>query len=476
MLRSHLLAPMVAAFLIIPSLSFAAANACLTGTCHSAITAIKKQHSAVKGGDCVDCHKQQAPQHPTPGQKGFTLIDQGVKLCANCHEIPGKKKTVHIPVKDGECLFCHRPHGTDNPFLLPVETDRTKLCFECHDGDTFKRKFRHAPVVAGSCNICHAPHESDEPRFLRAPIRDVCFKCHTDFAQGFKNATTVHSPVKASLCVTCHTPHGTDNPFILKATPPELCFQCHQALKDKLAKNTTQHKPVLQQRGCVTCHSPHYSLGKRLLPSAQKDLCLQCHGDDKLAPLKNIRAQITGMPTLHGPVAAGTCTACHDPHGSTNFRMLKGAYPATFYAQYTEGAYALCLGCHQKNLLRYPDTSVYTNFRNGTRNLHFVHVVGANRKGRTCRACHQPHASDGPKLTSTTGTTFGAWQIPVRLQLTATGGSCAAACHPPIKYDRVTPVPYTLFSKPEPPILGAPSSARQGVLGAPSSARQGAQK
>jgi predicted CXXCH cytochrome family protein len=92
-------------------------------------------------------------------------------------------------------------------------------------------------------------------------------------------------------------------------------------------------------------------------------------------------------------------------------------------------------------MLRYKETTIYTEFRNGNRNLHFVHVADT-RKGRTCRTCHESHASTGKKLISEEGMPFGDWKVQIRFSQTATGGSCAPGCHRPFNYDREEPVDY----------------------------------
>jgi len=83
-------------------------------------------------------------------------------------------------------------------------------------------------------------------------------------------------------------------------------------------------------------------------------------------------------------------------------------------------------------------TTGLTGFRNGTRNLHFVHVNKADR-GRNCRACHESHASAQPLHVRDT-TPYGNWNMPINFKRTETGGSCASGCHKPYAYDRNTPV------------------------------------
>ena len=457
MLRSHLLMPVFAVFFLTTSIAVASDN-CLTGTCHSAVLSAKRPHGPAKDGDCLSCHKQDTPQHPTPGKKGFSLVAKGEKLCAPCHEPPGKGSVVHPPVKDGDCLACHQPHGADGRFLLKNSEDLGDLCFSCHDKSPFTNKLGHGPVVAGKCGTCHDPHRSNTKNLLKGTTNEVCLGCHDDIKNSLKGSRYIHPPIQVSSCVACHEAHSSDLPYLAKNKMPDLCFECHKTLQDQLSKVKNLHKPLTQTRGCGSCHSPHAANVKKLLSEEEKELCLSCHGDKKLAPLKNIREELKGKKYLHGPIALGRCTGCHDPHGSNYFRLLKGTYPATFYVPYTPGIYDFCLRCHEKNLLRFPDTTVYTRFRNGNRNLHYVHVANS-RKGRTCRVCHEPHASDGPKLTSASGPRFGSWKIPFRLELTETGGTCSSGCHQSFAYDRVTPVVYPSSE----PKFSPTTSSRQGV-------------
>jgi predicted CXXCH cytochrome family protein len=137
----------------------------------------------------------------------------------------------------------------------------------------------------------------------------------------------------------------------------------------------------------------------------------------------------------HGPIKQKDCSGCHDPHGSENFRILRNPYPPTFYKPFAVENYNLCFGCHEKSLVLDPETTRLTNFRNGGTNLHFTHVNKAV-KGRTCRACHETHASNFPKHIRE-AVPFGAWELPVNFQKTETGGSCTPGCHKVKKYDRV---------------------------------------
>ena len=114
-------------------------------------------------------------------------------------------------------------------------------------------------------------------------------------------------------------------------------------------------------------------------------------------------------------------------------------YPEAFYQPFAHEKYDLCFTCHDKQLVLTEKTANLTAFRNGDRNLHFVHV---NReKGRNCRSCHQTHASSN-ELHVRDSVPFGKWEMPIQFAKTENGGSCAPGCHKPYAYDRAKALDY----------------------------------
>ena len=101
-------------------------------------------------------------------------------------------------------------------------------------------------------------------------------------------------------------------------------------------------------------------------------VCAKCHGN-----------MATG-PITHGPVAAGYCTICHDPHGS-------------HYSAWTrKESWSLCTTCHgekrtDKHLIRGRGANVFHPTRRKPDPL---------RPGKTlaCESCHSPHTSVSPEL------------------------------------------------------------------------------
>jgi predicted CXXCH cytochrome family protein len=416
---------------------------CSTAQCHPALAAIKLPHAPVKEGDCASCHRQLVKEHPLKGAKSFGPTAKGAALCAPCHAPMGKKQVVHAPVKEGDCVSCHQPHGSSYRFLLAQGEDQTSLCIGCHDAAMFKAKFMHGPAAVGSCTECHDPHESANKALLKGQVRGLCLKCHADFDKALNAAAVAHAPVKTGPCTACHDSHGSSVIYFMKKKIPDICIDCHAPIGKRLAKVKVPHKPVMAEGGCVNCHAAHYSKAKGMLSADEMTVCLSCHDNDKLGkpPLRNIKEDMEGKKFLHGPIQKGSCKSCHDPHGSEFFRMLPGNYPKTLYAPYQDGIYDACLKCHEKNLLRFPETTIYTKFRNGNRNLHFVHVAN-KQKGRTCRICHEAHAADQEKLIRKDGYQFGEWKIPINFKIGSTGGSCAPGCHRAFVYDREKPVSY----------------------------------
>ncbi|MBN1956888.1 MAG: cytochrome C [Desulfuromonadales bacterium] len=435
-------------FMVVACLPFSAVamvESCSTADCHADLNDIEFSHMPVADGDCTACHEQVTEQHPAQTGSSFQLVEAGAKLCYQCHDKYGRKLTVHAPVAEGDCLSCHDPHGSNQgPKLLPTDHDLTALCSNCHDSAMFTEAFGHGPAVAGACTQCHNPHEANQLGLLAKAPQQLCTGCHADIAEGLANAPIIHTAVKDSSCTACHNPHSAPAAKLLSQEIEAVCMECHGDVGRKAKKAKVKHAALYRPEKCSTCHAAHFSQHAALLAQPEQDVCLSCHGQDDYSrskPLKNIAKDIAGKSHLHGPLQDGQCSACHDPHGSDNTRMLTGPYPASFYHPYTTGCYDFCLQCHDKNLLRFEQTTIYTDFRNGKQNLHYLHV--ANKyKGRSCRACHEPHAANLEKLMSEEGADFGDWKIPTRFVKTATGGSCSPGCHQTFEYDRENPVDY----------------------------------
>jgi len=84
----------------------------------------------------------------------------------------------------------------------------------------------------------------------------------------------------------------------------------------------SEHQPARTQAGCGNCHNREASF---VLLKPKDELCVTCHAD-----------KTRQFPAMHGPVAAGACAECHDPHRSPLPHLLRAAPPK------------LCFQCHDR--------------------------------------------------------------------------------------------------------------------------------
>lgn len=170
--------------------------------------------------------------------------------------------------------------------------------------------------------------------------------------------------------------------FALPAQAQDVdCAKCHADLSQKKVVHAAL------QMGCKTCHSeldaaavPHKSKGKapKGLAAGVPALCNNCH-----------EAKMFQGKLVHAPVATGMCVECHNPHSSDNVGLLSKE-PA-----------ALCLDCHG-DVRKKPHMIV--GFSGGGHPLGDAKkpkmVEDPLRPGKPfyCAACHEPHASELPRL------------------------------------------------------------------------------
>jgi predicted CXXCH cytochrome family protein len=227
----------------------------------------------------------------------------------------------------------------------------------------------------------------------------------------------------------------------------ETCLGCHRKIARHIAGSTVQHAAMVTGNSCANCHEPHASQQPELLRQRTQTLCLSCHDKPITATdgrlIANMKPVLTESKFLHGPIRNGACSACHDPHGSKFPSLLDQAFPKAFYTSFETGKYELCFKCHQSDMVQTAKTTTLTGFRDGDRNLHFVHV-NREEKGRSCRTCHSLHGSNLPRhMASEVPFEGSTWTMPIEFEQMADGGRCAPGCHAPKAYSRTKPVPAT---------------------------------
>jgi predicted CXXCH cytochrome family protein len=330
---------------------------------------------------------------PTPLEKSIN------RRCRSCHsdDVQGFARTyVHLPVRRGNCSACHLDHGPDNKLVLLDRQDR--LCARCHDLKDLRSAHGGYPLGKATCGECHDPHASSRP-YLLYPLehepfaeRD-CGSCHKEPAQGWAIGKEINR-----VCGECHE------------KPSSYAFS-HGAIKGK---------------GCTGCHRPHAARIEKFLRAEVPDLCLRCHQKRRFT-----------RQTVHPPVEEGDCGACHRPHGSDTAALLSLPYPRQQYLSYSEEAYRLCWECHDADSLTDP-ASQETGFRDGQESLHALHIVNRTietelgertTRGVTCRNCHDPHSSNGPRLVLEELDCGGVPCLQLEFHKIGEGGKCLGGCH-----------------------------------------------
>ena len=413
-------------------------DTCITEECHAEHIAKPIIHDPVSEGSCEACHETvDVKEH------SYKLTGEEPGICMQCHD-ELSKTYVHGALNDVKCSHCHEMHASENEARLVAGTVG-ETCAECHEIAEDVTHV-HGPTSVGECCLCHDAHESDHEKRLTVGLDQLCIFCHVTTKEELAGLEFVHEPTRDN-CVGCHDPHGADNWKMLKGAVPEMCFSCHEEIQTMAQTSKHQHNAVSEPGGCSKCHTPHASSVRPLVASAPATLCMSCHEEplgvtaDEVLPA--FIDQIKDKKYLHGPIKANDCGGCHMTHGSDHFRILAGAYPAGFYTSFDETKYELCFGCHEKTLVLTASTNDLTDFRNGEQNLHFLHI-NKERRGRTCRACHQTHGSNQLKHIRMS-VAYGGWtDLPLNFSKTDTGGLCDPGCHVEKGYDRQTALDYTV--------------------------------
>ena len=233
----------------------------------------------------------------------------------------------------------------------------------------------------------------------------ACTTCHTSTIAR----PVMHGPAAAGQCSTCHvvSGEGVTRRVGLKGgvTPQQtapLCLTCHTDMSARLSQRH-RHAPVAAGN-CTACHDPHGSPFRFQLPADGTAACTTCHEDI---------AQALAERHAHTPAVA-SCQICHDPHAAGGPAQLRAA------------GNGLCMTCHVDGAGDAPEIDARTTFGqhppadldrlvSSARRIRLdpsrsaghptvAHPVDGREdpraRGRTlgCASCHNPHGSAGAKL------------------------------------------------------------------------------
>lgn len=292
-------------------------------------------------------------------------------------------------------------------------------CTDCHT-EIISGQHQH-PDLESSCDLCHSSTGVDHPDseskgfILADEVPALCYMCHEEPMEN----GSVHYPVEEGDCSMCHNFHSSNREGLLSDNLSEnICNDCHDL---NIAENDVVHQPV-ETGDCTKCHNPHNSSYNSLLRIDSQNICKSCHTN-----------LINAKQSIHAPAESGECSFCHSPHSSPNNSLLNLPYPQTLYTESTVENFQLCFQCHDSEIINSELTTYATNFRDGEKNLHFVHINGP--KGRNCTICHDMHASDHPYILNMS-ISFGKWNMNNQFTVLENGGTCSTGCHNNKSYSR----------------------------------------
>lgn len=127
----------------------------------------------------------------------------------------------------------------------------------------------------------------------------------------------IHEPQKD--CAGCHGSRkrrGFSTEVKLVTKVPELCYECHEGFS---AMQGWVHGPVAAGQ-CLICHDPHKSENEHLLKCPIPELCNFCHEKEEIALVPD-----------HSEEAYLMCNNCHESHTSSERSLLKTGWEEKVY-------------------------------------------------------------------------------------------------------------------------------------------------
>ena len=272
--------------------------------------------------------------------------------------------------------------GQDAPAAPPAQAGYvgSDTCLTCHDTQNLhgtahgNARIPGSPAADKGCESCHGPgqqHVDDDAKghmlkFGALAPRDAsetCVTCHNRTEHALWDSSAHNA--RNLGCLTCHSVHSpkSGTAQLVKNNQLEVCGSCHKAQVQKQLRSS--HMPVREGKmTCTSCHNPHGSTNVKMLKVGNyiNESCVSCHAEKR------------GPFLWEHAAGRESCSTCHDPHGSNNDRMLVARPPS------------LCQRCHI-----------------GTRHSSTIYDGTAlvNRSNRlvlrSCTNCHQQiHGSNHP--------------------------------------------------------------------------------
>ncbi|MBS1824994.1 MAG: DmsE family decaheme c-type cytochrome [Acidobacteria bacterium] len=274
---------------------------------------------------CKTCHPAQWQEFfRNPHYKSIASAKEPPAKtgCEGCHG-PAKK---HIEAMGGRTTI-------PNAFSLMPPRQALDTCLACHGKDYSRADIHRSSHTQSNiaCNSCHSVHKPATPKFLLAKRQtDLCYGCHanvrTQFSMPFK-----HRVNEGFMnCTDCHNPHGTPAPTSRMGLRPRMvsqalaneqpCLKCHS---DKRGPFAFEHAAI-RVEGCESCHNPHGSTNAKLLRRTSVfTTCLECHNGAGAFGRQNDGVELQSATHDMRNPRYQNCTTCHlRIHGSNADRTF----------------------------------------------------------------------------------------------------------------------------------------------------------
>jgi predicted CXXCH cytochrome family protein len=209
-------------------------------------------------------------------------------------------------------------------------------------------------------------------------------------------------------CQGCHTMHNsqdgvpidpdsaTGNPWLLTdATASDVCLGCHATgLGAVLSIDPLAPDPEKGSGNFTFLYEDNLNDGHN---GASNPIDGDAAGHNLVAPGYSLSADatLTSAPGGSYPAAVMGCTGCHDPHGTTDFRLLYGA-----------GRQIAATGNTYTFVNPAPDAEGISIFFGSESNSN--HTAYKSGMSAWCGNCHGDFHANGASLIHKSGTTFGA--------------------------------------------------------------------
>ncbi|GBE02243.1 cytochrome c nitrite reductase pentaheme subunit [bacterium BMS3Bbin06] len=311
-------------------------------------------------------------------------------IVSSCETLKTSKPI--LPIKEYERMLVGRLDadyvGTNNCLSACHYHDRIKRDFEASTMGAQLSSKSGMPIV--DCESCHGPGslaiEGLTPEKVKADAAEgkqtacnyktlidikslppqakslICLKCHTANATfNLHNWNGSEHSINDVTCTDCHNIHAGPDLIVRPRDTFRICFKCHKNIEARF--NLPSHHPIQEERVfCTDCHDPHGSTNEKLLrEDTVKATCTRCHAE-KEGPFIYEHAEDTE-----------DCRTCHTPHGSVNNNLLKVQLPF------------LCLQCHVGHVTNTADLGKrqsYTRCTDCHSQIHGTDIPGATGTGR----------------------------------------------------------------------------------------------